>query len=180
MILAAFVYSANAASCNVEKDQDIENFSRCLNFANNGDANAQFEIAYKYYYGIGGPQDVNQAFKWYKKSAEQGNYLAQNILATMFYNGTGVVKDYKQAFKWYMKSAEQGHPYAPFNLGKMYYMGEGVPQDIVHSLMWCYISEKRGILKAGKFRFEIEKKLMPDEIKKARKLAKAWIEIKGK
>ena len=175
MVIAVFVFSANAASCNVEKDDESENFSRCLDLAIKGDVNAQFEIAYKYNYGVGGPQDVNQAFKWYKKSAEQEHYLAQNILATMFYRGTGVVKDYKQAFNWYKKAAEQGHPYAPFNLGKMYYMGEGVHQDTLHSLMWCYISEKIRILKAGKFRFEIEKKLMPDQIKKARELAKAWM-----
>jgi len=173
--LVVFVFSANANSCNVKKDNEIANFSRCLALAKEGDADAQFDVAYKYYYGIDVPRDLFEAFKWYKKSAVQGNYLAQNILGSMFYNGDGVHQNYKQAMNWYMKSAEQGHPYAPFHICEMYYLGEGVPQGFLHSLMWCYIAEKKGIKKAGKFRFELEKKMMFDQIIKARALSKAWM-----
>lgn len=173
--LGLFVFSANATSCNIEKDDDAKNFSRCLESASLGYVDAQFNVAYKYYYGIGIPQDYNQAFKWYMKSAKQGNYLAQNILGSMYYNGNGTHQDYKQAANWYMKSAKQGHPYAPFNLGKMYYLGEGVPQDFMYSHMWNNIAARKGIKKAAKFRNELEKKMTPAQIGEAQELAKVWM-----
>lgn len=175
LTLAMLIFSVNATSCDEKHDKDVEKFDCSLAFAQKGKHDAQFEVAYKYYYGIGVALDLVQAFSWYEKSATQGNRFAQNILGSMFYKGNGVPKDYKQAIHWYIKAAEQGHPYAPFHIGKMYYLGEGVPQEFLRSLMWCYIAEKKGIKKAGKFRFELEKKMVFDQIKKARELSKAWL-----
>ena len=48
--------------------------------AEQGFAPAQFELAEMYYYGNGTVQNTDEAIKWYKKSAEQGNAKAQYIL----------------------------------------------------------------------------------------------------
>ena len=62
-----------------------------------------------YYSGQGVPKDIELAFKWYRKSAEQGNADAQNKLGVMYEKGQGILKDDKEAVKWFRKSAKQGN-----------------------------------------------------------------------
>ena len=52
--------------------------------------------------------NFEEAVKWYRKSAEQGDALGQYALGWMYSNGKGVTQDYAEAVKWYRKSAEQG------------------------------------------------------------------------
>jgi TPR repeat protein len=174
VIFSIYFFSPNVFSCDVNNNE-VENFNHCMELAINGNVEAQFEVGVKYFYGIGVAKDFTQSFTWNMKAAEQGNYLAQNMLGSMFYSGKGVDKDNIQAVQWFTKAAEHGHPYAPFNLAKMYYMGEGVSQDSTQSLKWSYIAEKNGIQKAGRFRFELEQKMIFDEIKQSRELAQEWI-----
>ena len=62
-----------------------------------------------YYFGKGIKIDNKEAFKWFEKSANQGNADAQNKLGRMYEYGIEVTQDYKKAFKWYEKSAIQGN-----------------------------------------------------------------------
>ena len=55
----------------------IQSFQLNQSKANQGDANAQFNLALLYYHGVGTPQDSKQAFNWYTKAAEQGQYFAK-------------------------------------------------------------------------------------------------------
>ena len=61
-----------------------------------------------YYDGKGVSQNYEEAFKWYKKSAEQGDKFSQYWLGNMYYYGEGVVANNEEAYKWYKKAAEQG------------------------------------------------------------------------
>jgi len=97
----------------------IQSFQLNQSKANQGDANAQFNLALLYYKGIGTPQDYKQAFFWYTKAAEQGHILAQYKLGHMYEYGDEGPQDYKQAFFWYTKAAEQGHVFAEDNRDKM-------------------------------------------------------------
>ena len=45
-----------------------------------GNSEAQFYFASCYYYGMGVEQDLTEAAKWFRKSAEQGNKYAQRDL----------------------------------------------------------------------------------------------------
>ena len=45
-----------------------------------------------YYKGEGVAQDYQEAVKWYRLAAEQGDEDAQNNLAVMYQNGTGVAQ----------------------------------------------------------------------------------------
>ena len=83
------------------------------------DAKEQYDLGNMYVRGQGVVQDSEQAFKWFTKSAEQGNQYAQGSLGMMYDNGVGVPQDYDQAIKWYTKSAEQGNSRAQYNLGCM-------------------------------------------------------------
>ena len=64
-------------------------------------AQAQFNLGNKYAKGDGVPQDYQEAFKWYRLSAEQGDADAQSNLGLMYYNGQGVPQDYVLAHMWF-------------------------------------------------------------------------------
>lgn len=49
--------------------------------AKQGDAAAQFDLGFMYYFGRGFKCSEKQAAKWFKKAAEQGHVDAQKILA---------------------------------------------------------------------------------------------------
>ena len=46
--------------------------------AEQGDADAQFTLGFRYEYGLGVPQDDAEAVRWYRLAAEQGNASAQD------------------------------------------------------------------------------------------------------
>lgn len=85
--------------------------------AEDGDAEAQFELAQIYdtgdFYEDGNPDenhvDLAKAALWYRKAAEQGHPEAQYELALMYDNGDGVQEDLAQATEWYRRAAKQGH-----------------------------------------------------------------------
>ena len=59
-------------------------------FAEQGDAEAQYNLGVMYANGEGVPKDDAEALKWYRKAAEQGFAKAQLNLGVMYTNGEGV------------------------------------------------------------------------------------------
>ena len=55
--------------------------------ADQGDANAQFNLGHMYYNGEGVPKDDAEAVKWYRLAAEQGDASAQSRLGVMYATG---------------------------------------------------------------------------------------------
>ena len=51
--------------------------------AEQGDANAQWELGFMYRFGLGVAENHTEAVKWYRKSAEQGDEWSQNRLKQM-------------------------------------------------------------------------------------------------
>jgi TPR repeat protein len=98
--------------------------------------------------GQGVNPDYNEAIKWYRKAAEQGNAPAQFNLGVNYENGQGVNQDYNEAVKWYRKAAEQGNATAQSNLGVMYENGEGVEKDDDVAVDWYTKSAKAGYANA--------------------------------
>ena len=60
-----------------------------------------------YTIGQGVPQDYQEAVKWYRLAAEQGNASAQAGLGFMYSEGQGVVQDYILAHMWTNLAASQ-------------------------------------------------------------------------
>lgn len=101
-----------------------------LQKANAGDAQAQYELGYAYYFGANGcDKDYAKAFKWYTAAARQGHAKAQFGLGGCYSLGRGVDKDNEQQVYWYKKAAEQGLAEAQTALGECYMYGDGVPLD---------------------------------------------------
>ena len=60
-----------------------------------------------YQNGEGVEKNLQAAFKWYHKAAEQRHAKAQNNLASMYVLEEEVEKNLKEAHYWYHKAAEQ-------------------------------------------------------------------------
>ena len=114
-----------------------------LKAAEQGDADAQYNLALMYENGEGVKKDYKEAVRWYTKAAEQGYASAQYMLGYMYCNGLGV-KDYSEALKWYRKAAEQGDADAQGNLGWMYANGLGVSRDYKEAVKWYRKSAEKG------------------------------------
>ena len=53
--------------------------------------------------------EMGEAYKWYRKAAEQGYAEAQYTIGTFYENGTWVEQDYTEAMEWYSKAMAQGN-----------------------------------------------------------------------
>ena len=82
-------------------------------------------------------KDYNNAFKWLKAAAEDGNNAAAlSDLGYMYEMGFGVNKNYIEAVKYYRKAAAKGYAVAMFNLGEAYSSGTGVTKDKAQAEEW--------------------------------------------
>ena len=118
----------------------MDMLSECRRLAEEGDADAQWELAIAYYTGDLFEhvlQDNAEAVKWHRKAADAGNAGAQYTLGTEYAVGEVVPQDDAEALRWFLKAAEQGHADAQDRLGFMYAHGHGVPQDCAESVRWC-------------------------------------------
>ena len=143
--------------------------------AEQGNAEAQYNLAFMYDYGEGVAEDDKQAVYWYTKAAEQGFARAQYNLAFMYDNGEGVAEDDKQAVYWYTKAAEQGNAKAQYNLALMYANGEGAVEDDVKAHMWFNIAAADGHNNAKSSKKKIEQRMSPSQIEKAQEMARECV-----
>jgi TPR repeat protein len=112
--------------------------------AEEGDAEAQFNLGYCYDDGRGAEKDYAEAVKWYRKAAAQNFAPAQFNLGYCYANGQGVRKDKVEAVKWYRKAAEQNYTPALSNLGWCYDNGCGVAKDYVEAVKWYRKAAEQG------------------------------------
>jgi TPR repeat protein len=105
--------------------------------AEQGNLDAQFQLAQRYQTGHGVPKDPTEAFKWMQKAA-QNDTLSSKVgdatynLALMYEKGEGVTQDLSEAHNLFFQAATNSpflQPDAMFRVGQMYENGDGVPQD---------------------------------------------------
>ena len=77
--------------------------------AQQGHADAQFNIGVMYSNGQGVKQDYFEAVKWYRKAAAQGHADAQFNLGVAYTNGNGVEKSYALAKDWFRTACNNGN-----------------------------------------------------------------------
>ena len=92
--------------------------------AEQGYADAQFNLGLMYANGEGVEKDMAQAVELFKKAAEQGHVDAQNNLGAMYFTGEGVDRDEKKAIEWFEKAAAQGNIDAKANLDAIKAVGK--------------------------------------------------------
>ncbi len=146
--------------------------------ANQGDADAQFNLALLYYNGTGTPQDTRYAIYWYKKAAVQGHVNAQYFLWKLYHNGHGeeVPQDPKKAVYWLTKAAEQGLVNAQYSLGHMYEYGDGGPQDYKQAFFWYTKAAEQGHYFAKENRDKMLEMMSQSQIEEVQKPSKELYE----
>ncbi len=97
-----------------------EQFDLYMKAAELGNAEAQYEVGYRYEYSHGVANDYYEAFKWYKKSADQGYAEAIFHVGVAYHWGEGVQRDDKMAEKYLLNAAYKGYGLAYFHLGLLY------------------------------------------------------------
>ncbi|WP_241907900.1 tetratricopeptide repeat protein, partial [Vibrio splendidus] len=106
LLFASFAQSADFdKGFNAYNQGDFKTaYSEWSPLAEQGDANAQSNLALMYLDGQGVAQDDKQAVYWYRKASEQGLAFAQSELGFMYFNGQGVDQDNQQAVYWFRKA----------------------------------------------------------------------------
>ncbi|QVL45165.1 MAG: sel1 repeat family protein [Methylophilaceae bacterium] len=119
--------------------------------------------------------DYARAAKIFKPHALKGDAFAQYMLGTLYIFGQGVTQDYAEAVKLFMLAAQQGLAQAQHMLGDMYYFGRGVTQDYTLAHMWYNLSGAQGTKLSIANRDLVAKKLTPQQLTEAQKLARECV-----
>jgi uncharacterized protein len=142
--------------------------------AEQGNPDAQYNLAVAYQYGHGVTRDHAAAVSWFQKAANQRLPGAQLSLGVLYENGVGVPQDFAIAVSWYRKAAEQGNTAAQLNLGVMYENGWGVAQNYVVAHMWFSLAAAAGDGDAARNQDISAAKMTSEQIAEARRLAREW------
>lgn len=144
--------------------------------AEQGDINAQYEVALMFAKGLGVKKNTNKAIKWYKEAAKQGHPEASFNLGIIYYKGKGVLQDKTKALKWFKKSAAQGHDKSQINLGHFYANEKG---DFVNAYLWTLMAIKqqdandkiklKALRNTDNESFEIMERMLEENRNKAKK-----------
>ena len=142
--------------------------------AEQGDAQAQYNLGNCYAFGDGVEKNLSEAVKWWRKAAEQGVAPAQFNLGNCYAFGNGVEKNPTEAVKWYRKAAEQGYAPAQFNLGVCYYNGQGMIQNNIKAYAWIAVASANGYDDATKALQLLKEEMTPLQVEKAVNLAENY------
>lgn len=170
-----------AATLSISKPEaSVSSVQGFRTLAEQGQAEAQFNLGRSYEYGRGVPKDSAEALRWYRLAAGQGDAFAQFDLGNHYSEGIGVSKSEKEAVRWWQLAAAQGFPPAQHSLGKMLATGgEGVPPDKIQSYIWLALSSAQGNDEARQERDAIAKQLTPAQAAKAKQMVNQWKPVRA-
>lgn len=113
--------------------------------ANQGNADAQFNLGQAYKLGRGVPADLKQAEIWYGKAAFQGHEQAEASYGlALFSNGKR-----SEALTWLQRAAQRGDPRTQYVLGTMYFNGDVVAKDWVRAYALVTRASQTGLSEAS-------------------------------
>ncbi len=97
--------------------------------AEQGNAEAQYNLGVLYRTGRGVTKDYSAAFTWFGKAAAQAHAQAQYNLGVLYLNGWGTAADPDQARHWLELAAAQGVAIASTKLKELHAAPSAVPAD---------------------------------------------------
>ena len=115
--------------------------------AQQGDADAQYELGSIYQSGAGVARNAAQAEQWLNKAANQGHAKAQYALA-MLYRGSDSPEALQRSITWQQKAAQSGYAEAQYGLGLLYANGQYVEQDPAQAQRWFQKAASQGHVSA--------------------------------
>ena len=118
--------------------------------AEGGDINAMIRLGDSLENGTAGVQDVDDAFRWFRKAAEEGHAVGQFKTGMAYAYGIGVDPDWSRAMRWYHEAAEQGHAEAEYAVGMIHCYGLAGESDKPKAIEWYKRSLADGYERAGR------------------------------
>ncbi len=144
LILSATpVFADTAAGLAAFKSKDYQKaYREWKAAADEGKAEAQFDLGVLYAQGLGVRRDLAEAAFWYRKSAEQGNAEAEFALGQMYSRGWGAPRDQADALRWLQmaNSVESDGP--PTDWANV--DGYGMPKDEEQAAYWYRLAADKG------------------------------------
>jgi TPR repeat protein len=116
--------------------------------AEDGLAQAQYELGLCYGEGDGIEQDYARCVYWYERAADQGHGAAINNLADKYEHGLGVECDLDKAVALYRQAADMNIVAAWYSLGRMTGEGRGLPCDLAEAVRWMTLAAQHDYLDA--------------------------------
>ena len=123
--------------------------------AETGNIDAQFVYGKRLQNGEGLPKNrkynnLEESFKWLKRSADKGHIQAQNAMGYAFAHGLGVIENSRQSFMYYKCAADNGNDSAMYNIALCYREGYGTHRNNIEFEKWIKYSCDAGYLPAIK------------------------------
>lgn len=145
-----------AAQERLSKEEERELFLQFQEIAEQGDANAQFQVALAWFFGRGtGEIDKIESAFWLQKAADQGHKQAVSRMAWHYRNGVGVIQNVPRAEKLYKQAYSLGVVGSSIPLAAIYRTGEGTPveedgqghvkENHTEAVRWALIAAEAGI-----------------------------------
>jgi len=126
-----------------EEEEDVVQFWQYS--AEGGKAPAQVTMGTLYLKGAYGvEQNFQQAFRYFKQAADQGNVGGKAYLGFMYAKGYGVKQNNETAIKYLTEAAEEDNAQAQAFLGHMYFQGGGVEVDLEKAAQLFRSSAEKG------------------------------------
>ena len=113
---------------NCAPDTEEEKWTKLQTQAEQGDADAQYELGTRYQFGSGVEKDYDKAAEWLIKAAKQGHSIAQHLLRRPWSD------EAMGSVEWWHKLVEQGYANAQNYLGDAYW--HGVEKDRHKAMEW--------------------------------------------
>jgi len=96
-------------------------FDEALELANEGNAEAQFQIGEAFAYGIEVEEDYPKSIIWYEQAAASGSSEAMSRLGHRYWRGIGGVrKDLRAAINWFEKASQLGDDFTSLYVAAIY------------------------------------------------------------
>jgi len=116
--------------------------------AEQGDAEAEYQLARMYNKGQGVQQSYGEALRWYRKAADKNHPRAQENVGYLYYHGFGVDGDFTEALRWFHLAADQKDPGAENEIGVAYEVGNGVTASYGEAVRWYRLAADQGFAPA--------------------------------
>lgn len=108
----------------VPKDE-TRSFAANAQAASMGFRDAVLAMGWYYLNGVGVAQDVDEAKRWYRKSARQREPRAMFSLGQIAHEEG----NFEEALEWFRSAKELGHARSTYWIAKLYWRGRGVAED---------------------------------------------------
>lgn len=143
--------------------------------AQNGDADAAFNLGQAYRLGKGVPVNLAQAQQWYERAARKGHVDAATSLGVLlFQNGDRI-----SAMRWLKQAADGGEVRALLLYGTALYNGDGVKSDPVRAYAYVSRAAAMGLAPARATLADMDAVMPLEQRQRGVELAKAMIGSKS-